>query len=92
MENHQVVIIIILIGIIFVVHFLPTIVACSRRHRQRLAIFVLNLFASWTGIGWIVALVWACTSDVEEWEYVIEKRVEPHSVENRTWERARLHK
>lgn len=41
-------------------YFFPTIVAAWRQH-QTLAIGVLNLITGWTIIGWIVALVWACT-------------------------------
>ena len=41
--------------------FLPTLVAKSRRHPNLLAIFLVNLFFGWTFIGWVVALVWACT-------------------------------
>jgi RsiW-degrading membrane proteinase PrsW (M82 family) len=46
-------------------YLLPAFVADQRRHHQRLAITVLNVLAGWTAIGWIVALVWACTADVE---------------------------
>ncbi len=42
-------------------YFFPTAVAVKRDHRQRLAIIVLNLVGGWTVVGWIVALVWACT-------------------------------
>jgi hypothetical protein len=52
-----------LIGV--VIYFLPAIVASSRRHRNRLAIGILNLLLGCTLLGWIVAMVWACTSDVE---------------------------
>lgn len=45
-----------------VVHFLPTIVAALRDSRHTVAIFVINLFLSWTVIGWVFALVWALTS------------------------------
>ena len=47
------------------VYFLPTVVAGSRRHRDRTAIFVLNLLAGWTFFGWVAALVWSLTSNVE---------------------------
>lgn len=43
-------------------YFLPLAVAQHRRHPQILAIGVLNVVAGWTLIGWIVALVWACTA------------------------------
>jgi hypothetical protein len=44
------------------IHFLPTIIAALRNSRNILGIFLLNLFLSWTGIGWVIALIWACTS------------------------------
>jgi threonine/homoserine/homoserine lactone efflux protein len=59
--DHQGMLIILVAG-----YFLPAIVANSRRHRQQLAIFALTLFAGWTAIGWIVAIVWACTDNVRE--------------------------
>jgi hypothetical protein len=43
----------------FAFYFLPSIVALIRRKRNSLAIFFLNLFAGWTGIGWLIALIWA---------------------------------
>jgi len=43
------------------VYLLPYIVAGSRRHHNRAAIFALNLFLGWTFLGWVIALVWACT-------------------------------
>jgi hypothetical protein len=48
-------------GFIFslVIYFLPTIIAFARRHRNTLAIFLVNCFLGWTFIGWVIALVWA---------------------------------
>jgi hypothetical protein len=53
-----------IIGIIvfiisLVLFLLPTIIAVARHHRNRLAIFLINLLLGWTGVGWLVALVWA---------------------------------
>lgn len=48
-----------------VLYFVPCWVAIARRHRSQLAIGVLTIFLGWTGLGWLAALVWACTSDVE---------------------------
>jgi hypothetical protein len=50
------------------IHFLPTIVAAIRNSRHLLAIFLINLCFSWTGVGWVIALVWAFTSE-PKWEY-----------------------
>jgi hypothetical protein len=47
-------------------YMLPTMIAASRHHRQLLAIGVLNFFLGWTLLGWIGALVWACTADVRQ--------------------------
>jgi hypothetical protein len=43
------------------VYFLPTIIAVVGTHHNAGAIFVLNLFLGWTFLGWVIALVWACT-------------------------------
>jgi Superinfection immunity protein len=48
----------ILVGI----YFAPTILALLRGHLSLLGIFLLNLFAGWTVLGWLIALVWAGTS------------------------------
>jgi hypothetical protein len=52
--------------ILFILYLLPALIAGRRRHRQKLAITVLNILAGWTAIGWLVALVWACTADVDQ--------------------------
>lgn len=44
-------------------YFAPLYIAWKRKHPQILAIGVLNLVGGWTVIGWIVAMVWACTLD-----------------------------
>lgn len=45
----------------FLLYFLPAIIAHSKRDFT--AILLVNLFFGWTGIGWIVALVWACAAE-----------------------------
>lgn len=40
-------------------YMLPTIVAVVNRHRHDLSVGLLNVLLGWTGIGWIIALVWA---------------------------------
>jgi hypothetical protein len=45
-------------------YFLPSIIAWKRKHRNFLALFVLNAcLAPACGIGWLVALVWACLNE-----------------------------
>lgn len=50
------------LGVLLIIYFLPTIIAASRKHHNAGAIFALNLLLGWSFIGWIVALVWACTN------------------------------
>lgn len=45
------------------IYFLPTICAWQNRKTNASAIMILNVFAGWTVVGWVVALVWAHTRD-----------------------------
>ena len=40
-------------------YFLPTLIAALRNHKNKLAVFLLNLLLGWTGLGWIGALIWS---------------------------------
>jgi hypothetical protein len=44
-----------------VLYFLPTIIGHLKRDSA--GIFLMNLLFGWTGIGWIIALLWACASE-----------------------------
>ena len=52
--------------LIFLVYFAPSFNASARKHKNKDAIFALNLLAGWTFIGWIIATVWSYTSNVEK--------------------------
>lgn len=45
--------------LIFVFYFLPSFIAFLRQHKNKLAIFLLNLLLGWTILGWVVSLVWS---------------------------------
>ncbi len=49
---------VVVIGGLFL-YFIPTLVALSRKHRQKGLIFVLNLLLGWSVFGWIGTLIWA---------------------------------
>jgi hypothetical protein len=49
-------------------YFMPVIVSVGRKHKNQLSIAVLNLLVGWTILGWIVAIVWACTDNVRRSE------------------------
>lgn len=44
------------------IYFLPAIIATKRDHPNGVSIIVLNFFLGWTLIGWVAALVWACSA------------------------------
>ena len=50
-----------LIGI--AMNFIPLLIASGRNHPKTLCIGLICLFFGWTIIGWIIALVMACTDD-----------------------------
>jgi hypothetical protein len=43
-------------------YFLPWAIAATRRKSNSISIMLLNLFLGWTVIGWIIALVMACSA------------------------------
>jgi hypothetical protein len=53
------------IAIMFLLYWLPSLLAYHWRHRNRTAILVTNFFFGWTIIAWIVILIWACTNNRE---------------------------
>lgn len=44
------------------IYLLPTISAFSRGHASRWGIFATNLLLGWSGILWIVALIWSLSN------------------------------
>ena len=51
----------VLVGLLIVacLYFLPSVIAAFRNHPKLAAIFMYNLLLGWTGLGWVVVLVWA---------------------------------
>ena len=49
------------------IYLIPAIVADSRKHPNRIPIFVINLFLGWTVLGWVIALAWSF-SNIERGE------------------------
>jgi hypothetical protein len=41
------------------IYFVPTIIAVVRHARNVLGIVLLNIFAGWTFLGWVAALIWS---------------------------------
>jgi hypothetical protein len=59
-------------------YFVPTIVSECRNHTSNVGIFVLNILFGWTGLGWGIALIWACSGQPrkEQKEYEYEEEYE----------------
>lgn len=51
--------------LMFCAYFLPALVANRRKHKNENAIFLTNLVFGWTVLGWLLALIWSTTSNVE---------------------------
>ena len=49
----------------FCLYIMPTIVAFTRKHKQRVPILVINFFLGWSVIAWVLTLAWSLSNDVE---------------------------
>lgn len=56
-----VVVCLVVIGIGLLIYFIPSFVAVENKHPNQDAIKVLNLLLGWSILGWVIALVWACS-------------------------------
>lgn len=54
------------LAVIFFAYWYPALLAFRRHHLNKGCIMLVNLFFGWTGLGWIVALIWAASSNVAE--------------------------
>jgi RsiW-degrading membrane proteinase PrsW (M82 family) len=54
---------IIFILLLIALYFLPSIIAAKKEKPNKTSILILNLFLGWTLIGWVVALIWAVSSN-----------------------------
>lgn len=52
--------------VLFLLYFIPSMVAANRKHNNAMPIFLTNLFFGWTILGWLFALIWASTNNCKE--------------------------
>ena len=69
----ELVVLLFLIGI--PLYFLPSYLAYKRKKRSKLSILLVNLFFGWTTIGWIIALIWAVSSDNQPQNIIVNNQV-----------------
>ena len=48
------------------IYLLPFWIAKGRKHNNANAIGILNVFLGWTFFGWVIALTWASTNNVNK--------------------------
>lgn len=48
--------------IVILIYFIPSIIAFNRDHSSKWGIFLTNLLFGWSGLGWIIALIWSASS------------------------------
>ena len=51
---------------VLVIYFIPTIIAIARSVKNILGIVLLNIFAGWTFVGWVIALIWSIVDKKQE--------------------------
>lgn len=67
---------ILIFTILVFVSMIPSIVALEKNHRNKGLIFFANILLGWTGIGWLICLIWACqetTSNLGSNTYVADE-------------------
>lgn len=52
----------VLLFVVWMIYFMPTLNAYHRKHPNFNSILLLNLFLGWTLIGWVVSIVWSASS------------------------------
>ena len=52
-----------LFSMLFIMYWLPTIIAIVRQAHSALGVFLVNFFFGWTVLGWFLALIWALAAD-----------------------------
>lgn len=49
-----------------VLYVLPGCIASIREHRNKMAIWALNIILGWTFLGWVVSFIWSLTNPSKE--------------------------
>lgn len=68
MQNNDAFVGALIVAVALAIYFAPWLLAKYRRHKNALAIFTTNLLLGWTLVGWIAALIWACTANTRSTE------------------------
>lgn len=55
----------ILFALAVALYLTPVGIAANRRHRNMMPILLVNVLLGWTVVGWLAALIWSTTSNIE---------------------------
>jgi hypothetical protein len=61
----------------FLLYIVPAVVAWDRQHPQVRWIWALTLVLGWTGIGWLLALIWALRSPTANRGHPVARPADP---------------
>jgi len=61
---------------VWALYFLPFAVSAGNEHEHHLPILIFNACAGWTGVGWVVALIWALHPSPQRRRQLGQKSVE----------------
>ena len=59
------------------VTFIPGMIATARGHESQLAIWLVCFLLGWTGIGWIIALIWSFAATGGNTTTIVYERERP---------------
>ena len=54
---------VIILLVLVVLYFLPSIIAWDKNRQKFAPILVTNVLLGWSGLGWVIALIWAFNSN-----------------------------
>jgi ABC-type enterobactin transport system permease subunit len=62
MQGSQAFIFLIAAAVGLVLLFVPPLIASTRKHPQATPIFLTTVLLGWTGLFWVLALIWSCSA------------------------------
>lgn len=73
-ESIGVVAVLVISLLILGIYLIPTFVAYSRNKESKGWILLVNIFLGWSGICWLIALLWALSNDDKPQQIIIKER------------------
>lgn len=61
-------------------YFLPAIIAVFRKHHAVVGIIIVNFLVGWTGLGWLICLVWAFSAREGKEKIIVVQQTNPDEV------------